>query len=63
MTVTDATSRTDPRRSTIATFLIGIGLMAGIDEIIFHQVLAWHHFFDRSTPAVSLLSDGPDPRR
>jgi uncharacterized membrane protein len=32
--------------------------MAAVDEIVFHQVLAWHHFFDRSTPAIGLLSDG-----
>jgi len=24
----------------------------------FHQLLGWHHFYDRSTPAVGLLSDG-----
>jgi uncharacterized membrane protein len=41
-----------------AAALLGIGLMAGVDEILFHQVLAWHHFFDRSTPAIGLLSDG-----
>lgn len=38
--------------------LIGIGLMSSIDEVIFHQVLGWHHFYDRSTPAIGLLSDG-----
>ncbi len=32
--------------------------MAAVDEIVFHQVLGWHHFYDRSTPAVGLLSDG-----
>jgi uncharacterized membrane protein len=32
--------------------------MAAVDEIIFHQLLGWHHFYDRSTPAVGLLSDG-----
>jgi len=48
----------DARRSMTATILIGIGIMAAVDEIIFHQVLAWHHFFDRSTPAIGLLSDG-----
>lgn len=45
-------------RSMWTTFLIGMGLMAAIDEIIFHQLLAWHHFYDRSTPAIGLLSDG-----
>jgi len=38
--------------------LIGAAVMAAVDEIVFHQVLAWHHFYDRSTPAVGLLSDG-----
>jgi uncharacterized membrane protein len=32
--------------------------MAAIDEIVFHQILAWHHFYDRATPTVALLSDG-----
>ena len=48
----------DARGSLTATSFLGIGLMAAIDEIVFHQILAWHHFFDRSTPAISLLSDG-----
>ena len=44
--------------SIAAAFLVGVGVMAAIDEIIFHQLLHWHHFYDRSTPAVGLLSDG-----
>lgn len=32
--------------------------MAAVDEIIFHQLLAWHHFYDRATPTVGLLTDG-----
>ncbi|MGA6099994.1 DUF2243 domain-containing protein [Stutzerimonas marianensis] len=48
----------DARGSLIAAIFLGVGLMAAVDEIIFHQVLAWHHFFDRSTLAVSLMSDG-----
>lgn len=39
-------------------FLFGLGLIAFIDETVFHQLLAWHHFYDRSTPAVGLFSDG-----
>ncbi|HEY8431121.1 MAG TPA: DUF2243 domain-containing protein [Sandaracinaceae bacterium] len=50
--------RSDPRASLAAFALLGVGLMASIDEIVFHQLLAWHHFYDRSTPAVGLLSDG-----
>lgn len=38
--------------------MIGVGIMAAVDEIVFHQLLAWHHFYDRSTSQVALLSDG-----
>jgi uncharacterized membrane protein len=38
--------------------LIGMALMAAVDEIVFHQLLGWHHFYDRSTTGVGLLSDG-----
>ncbi|WP_291813097.1 DUF2243 domain-containing protein [Cellulomonas sp.] len=55
---TDAAPLTVPRRSAGAAALVGAGVMAGIDEIVFHQVLAWHHFYDRGTPDVALLSDG-----
>lgn len=48
----------DARASATATVFLGVGLMAALDEIVFHQVLAWHHFIDRSTSAVALLSDG-----
>ena len=38
--------------------LAGIGLAGTLDEVILHQLLAWHHFYDRSTPTVGLVSDG-----
>ena len=41
-----------------AGVLLGIGLMAAIDEIVFHQLLAWHHFVDTRSGAFALLSDG-----
>jgi hypothetical protein len=41
-----------------AAALVGAGLMAGVDEIVFHQVLAWHSFYDRGTEELALLSDG-----
>ena len=47
-----------PGRSMAATALIGVALMAAADEIVFHQLLGWHHFYDRSTPAIGLLTDG-----
>ncbi len=58
MSISALTSRSDRSRSLLATLLIGIGLMVAIDEIVFHQILAWHHFYDQATPAVALLSDG-----
>lgn len=54
----DTQAERDRRQLLLATVLIGIGLMAAIDEIVFHQILAWHHFYDRSTSDVALLSDG-----
>jgi uncharacterized membrane protein len=54
--VRPATAQT--RRSVWSGVLCGIGLAAFIDETFFHQLLHWHHFYDRSTVAVGLLSDG-----
>lgn len=53
----------DERRSRVsatllAATLLGIGFMAAIDEIIFHQLLAWHHFVDVGSSALALASDG-----
>ncbi|TVP43563.1 MAG: DUF2243 domain-containing protein [Gemmatimonadales bacterium] len=48
----------DPSRSFWSAFMIGVGIMAGVDTIIFHQLLGWHHFYDRATPAMGLASDG-----
>lgn len=49
---------TDRRRSLLAGFLIGVAIMAAVDEIVYHQLLGWHHFYDRSTLDVGLLADG-----
>jgi uncharacterized membrane protein len=38
--------------------LCGIGLAGFIDETFFHQLLHWHHFYDKSTTTVGLVSDG-----
>ena len=53
-----AGSPVDRRGTLAATAMIGVGLMAALDEIVFHQLLAWHSFYDRSTPEIGLLSDG-----
>lgn len=37
---------------------VGIGLMAAVDEAVFHQLLHWHHFYDRSTLGAGLFTDG-----
>jgi uncharacterized membrane protein len=50
--------RTPVARSFGAGLLIGIGLMAAVDEIVFHQLLGWHHFYDRGTTRVGIVSDG-----
>lgn len=38
--------------------LFGLGMIAFIDETVFHQLLHWHHFYDKSTTDVGLVSDG-----
>jgi len=47
-----------PARSTLSGVLAGLGLISFVDETVFHQLLHWHHFYDRSTPDVGLVSDG-----
>ena len=38
--------------------LFGLGIVAFIDEVVFHQILHWHHFYDKSTTEIGLVSDG-----
>ncbi|MET3506088.1 DUF2243 domain-containing protein [Halalkalibacter oceani] len=38
--------------------LFGLGLVAFFDEAVFHQLLHWHHFYDRATTEIGLISDG-----
>jgi uncharacterized membrane protein len=38
--------------------LVGVGVAAFLDETVFHQLLHWHHFYDRATSDVGLVSDG-----
>ncbi len=45
-------------RNLWSGLLFGIGIVAFIDETVFHQLLHWHHFYDKSTTAVGLISDG-----
>ncbi|MDA0565842.1 DUF2243 domain-containing protein [Streptomonospora sp. S1-112] len=45
-------------RNLVAGVLLGLGTVAFLDEVVFHQLLHWHHFYDRSTTSVGLVSDG-----
>lgn len=47
-----------PERSIWAGAVIGVGAAVFIDDTVFHRLLHWHHLYDRSTPAVGLVSDG-----
>jgi uncharacterized membrane protein len=50
--------RSQPGRNLVAGLLLGLGVVAFFDETVFHQLLHWHHFYDRSTTDVGLVSDG-----
>lgn len=45
-------------RNLWSGILFGMGIVAFIDETVFHQLLHWHHFYDKSTTAIGLVSDG-----
>jgi uncharacterized membrane protein len=46
------------KRTIWSGILAGFGLAAFIDETVFHQLLHWHHFYDKSTMTIGLVSDG-----
>ncbi|MCZ8537046.1 DUF2243 domain-containing protein [Paenisporosarcina quisquiliarum] len=46
------------RRNVWTGVLFGLGVVAFIDETVFHQLLHWHHFYDKSTTDIGLVSDG-----
>jgi uncharacterized membrane protein len=46
------------KKNIVSGFLFGIGLVAFIDETVFHQILHWHHFYDKATTDIGLVSDG-----
>lgn len=45
-------------RNIWSGILLGIGFIAFVDEAVFHQILHWHHFYDKSTTDIGLVSDG-----
>jgi uncharacterized membrane protein len=38
--------------------LVGIGVAGSLDGIVLHQLLRWHHFYDRGSQAAGLIADG-----
>ena len=38
--------------------MLGIGAMGAFDEIVFHQLLQWHHFYMDTTERWRIASDG-----
>ncbi|MEU3794454.1 DUF2243 domain-containing protein [Streptomyces fructofermentans] len=50
----------EPRlqRTVWSGVLTGVGIAAFIDETVFHQLLHRHHFYDKATSSVGLVSDG-----
>jgi uncharacterized membrane protein len=45
-------------RNLASGLLFGVGIAAFVDETVFHQLLHWHHFYDKSTADIGLVSDG-----
>ena len=46
-------------RSALRTgVILGVGAMGAIDEIVFHQLLQWHHFYFDTTEFRQIVSDG-----
>ncbi|MDT9027117.1 MULTISPECIES: DUF2243 domain-containing protein [Rossellomorea] len=51
-------TKTSSTRNLWSGILFGMGIVAFIDETVFHQLLHWHHFYDKSTTTIGLVSDG-----
>jgi len=45
-------------REVLAASAFGVGVAGTIDEVVLHQLLHWHHFYDKSTSGWGLISDG-----
>lgn len=46
------------RRVRLTGAIAGIALMGAVDEIVFHQLLQWHHFYVHTTAYWQIFSDG-----
>lgn len=45
-------------RLALSGLCTGVGVAAFVDEMVFHQLLHWHHFYDKASADVGLVSDG-----
>jgi uncharacterized membrane protein len=54
----NAARTTSRSRSLWSGVLVGLGVAGFVDETVFHQLLHWHHFYDKGTPDAGLVSDG-----
>ena len=52
------TSRQPDRSLLWPAVLVGVGVAGSLDEIVLHQLLRWHHFYDRGSAAAGLIADG-----
>ena len=49
----------EPNRSLLwPAVLVGIGVAGSLDEVVLHQLLRWHHLYDRGSQAAGLIADG-----
>ena len=52
----------DTRRATrslvITGLMLGVGLMAALDTVLFHQILQWHNFYVHADDYWRIASDG-----
>jgi uncharacterized membrane protein len=52
------TSREPDRSLLWPAILVGVGVAGSLDEIVLHQLLRWHHFYDRGSSTAGLIADG-----
>ncbi len=50
--------RTGSRDVLWPSVMVGVGIAGTVDQVLLHQLLRWHHFYDRSTAATGLVTDG-----
>src|SRR5437763_2251892 len=50
--------KTTPRFAFVTGILLGVGIMAFLDETLLHQLLQWHTFYWNTDQHGRILSDG-----